>query len=129
MLPSNKITPVRPVRPHVIITDPDVTPVILEDVVREMGMSGPKVPAEQLVDHTLTILRAKPFMSSFDEEREAWFCVVRDHETNAQVTTVIGGQACTEILDAYAASGATAPLTVVLRKVDGGRYGRYYQFE
>ena len=116
-----------PVTSSQLIADPDAQPVLLAEVLEQMGMSGPRIPAKELIGHTLTIHRAKPFMSSFNEDNQAWFCVCKDHDTNAQITTVLGGGAVVDILEAYAASGQGRPLTVTLQWIEGGRFGGYYQ--
>ena len=103
--------------------------VSLTKILQEMGLSGPRVPAEQLVDVTFTILRAKPFQSSFNEEAHAWFCVCQEKGSSEVITTVFGGQAVVDILDALVATGLTNPLEVTLRRVSGGRFGRYYVLE
>lgn len=101
----------------------------LTKVLQEMGLSGPRVPAEQLVDTTFTILRGKPFQSSFQEDAHAWFCVCKAKDGGEVFTTVLGGQAVVDILDALVATGLTNPLEVTLRQVSGGRFGRYYVLE
>lgn len=103
--------------------------VSLAAVLQEMGLSGARVPAEQLVDTTFTILRAKPFASSFAADSHAWFCVCRAKDGGDVFTTVLGGQAVVDILDALVATGMTNPIEVTLRQVSGGRFGRYYVLE
>jgi len=110
-----------------LIADVETEPVMLANVLEQMGMSGPRIPAKELVGHTLTIFRAKPFLSSFNDDAQAWFCVCKDHDTNAQITTVLGGGAVVDILGAYAESGQNRPLTVTLQWIEGGRFGGYYQ--
>ena len=101
----------------------------LSKILSEMGLSGPRIPAEQLIDRSFVILRAKPFQSSFNEQAHAWFCVCKDALTNETFTTVLGGTACVDVIDALAAAGMTNPLEVTLRQVSGGHYGRYYVLE
>ena len=117
-------------RPALVYVANEAQPVIsLEKVLNEMGISGPRIAAEQLVDQTFIILRAKPFQSSFNEEAHAWFCVCKDKSTGVVFTTVLGGMAVVDILDALATTGMHNPLEVTLRKVAKGRYGRYYVLE
>jgi hypothetical protein len=94
-----------------------------------MGLSGPRIPAENLVDERFIIMGAKAFQSSFAEDKHAYFCVCKNSSTGEIFTTTLGGQACVDILDALAASEFSSPLEVTLREVEGGRFGRYYQFE
>lgn len=110
----------------------DLQPIPLLDVLKEMGLSGPRVPAEQLVDQTFTILAAKPFGSAYDDNAHAYFCVCMDVVTRETFTTVLGGQAVVDILDALAAQNFQAPLTATLRRVAQGKYaakGGYYSLE
>ena len=112
-----------------IVADPDAKPIVLNDVLREMGMAGKPVKSRDLVDHTLIISRAKPFASSFDPTSDAWFVVALDVESGEQITTVLGGAAVVEVLDAYAQHGQGAPLQVVLRWNEGGSFSGYYTLE
>lgn len=127
--PNTQLQPVAPVRPRQIVADASAAPVVLADVLREMGMAGIPVKARELVGHTLIISRAKPFASSFDPTSDAWFVVARDLDTNNDVTTVLGGAAVVEILEAYANHGNGAPLQVKLAWNEGGSFSGYYTFE
>jgi len=111
------------------VADKTLTVVSLAAMLQEMGLSGPRVPAEQLVDQTFTILRGKPFQSSYNEDAHAWFCVCQEQGGGDVFTTVLGGMAVVDILDALVATGMTNPLEVTLRLVVGGRFGRYYVLE
>ena len=120
---------VREFSPVVYVAN-EAQPVIsLEKVLSEMGISGPRVAAEQLIDQTFIILRAKAFQSSYNEQAHAWFCVCKDKETGVVFTTVLGGMAVVDILDALVTTGMRNPLEVTLRRVAKGRYGRYYVLE
>jgi hypothetical protein len=112
-----------------IVADPDAKPLVLADVLREMGMAGRPVKAKEIVGHTIIINRAKPFVSSFDPTSDAWFVVAFDVDLGEQVTTVLGGTAVVEILEAYAAHGSGSPLQVKLNWNDGGSFIGYYTFE
>lgn len=103
--------------------------VTLGSILKEMGISGPRVPADQLVDQVFVILRGKAFQSSYNEAAHAWFCVCKDSHTGELFTTVLGGGAVVDVLDALVATGLPNPLEVTLRQVVGGRYGRYYVLE
>lgn len=110
----------------------DMQPIALLDVMREMGISGPRIPAEQLVDQTFVILAAKPFASAYKEGTHAYFCVCSDAGTGELFTSVLGGQAVVDIIDALASTNFQAPLRVTLRKIAQGKYaakGGYYSLE
>ncbi len=109
--------------------DPKLKPVLLAGILQEMGLSGPRIPASELVDRTFIITGAKPFESSFKGGEHAWFCVCVDPELGEVFTTVLGGLAVVDIIDALAKAGLSAPLQVTMRQVQGGRYGRYYVLE
>ena len=111
-----------------IIADVDQDPLVIGDVLRTLGLSGPRIPAEELKGETFTILRAKPFVSSFDETKSAWFCVIKLPKDDQPYTTVLGGGAVVDILEAVAAMEYERPIQVTLEWVEGGRYGGYYQF-
>ncbi len=101
----------------------------LSKITEQMGLTGPRIPAQDLVDKPFIILAAKTFGSSFDAERHAYFCIIRDVETDQILTTVLGGFAVTDILDAVVNSEFREPLLCTLRKHQGGRYGSYYVLE
>lgn len=105
----------------------DKAPVLLAEVLQQMGLSGPRVPAEHLKGQTITIYRAKPFQSSFNKDRNAWFCVFSYEPGGELFTTVLGGTAVVEILEAFAALGGDQPLTVTIDWVESGAFGGYYQ--
>jgi len=113
-------------RPLQYVANTSYEPVSLTKILTEMGLTGPRIPAAQLVDQSFIILRAKPFQSAYDEQAHAWFCVCTDVATGENFTTVLGGQAVVDVIDALAATGFEKPLVVTLRLVQGGRYGRYY---
>lgn len=126
---TGEIIEVSPRPAMAYVADKAQPAVSLAKILQEMGISGPRVPAEQLVDDTFVILRAKPFQSSFNEEAHAWFCVCQAKGGEEVFTTVLGGQAVVDILDALVSTGITNPLEVTLRQVAGGRFGRYYVLE
>lgn len=106
-----------------------LAPYPLSEILKKLGLSGPRVPAEQLVGQPFVILAAKTFGSAYDPRRHAYFCVCAYATTGETFTTVLGGWAVVDILDAVANSGFDQPLQVTLRQVEGGRYGRYYVLE
>jgi len=106
-----------------------LTPYPLKAILAKYGLSGPRVPAKSLIDKTFVIRGAKPFPSTYDPNKHAYFCVCVDLETGELFTTVLGGSAVVDILDAIANTDLQQPLEVTMRLVEGGRYGRYYVLE
>jgi hypothetical protein len=117
------------VQPWAIPINRELEPVEYTDLANQMGISGPRVPAENLVDTKFIIMGAKAYQSSFDEEKHVYFCVCKDVNTGEIFTTSLGGQAVVDILDACVAAKFEHPLAVTLRQVKGGSYGRYYTLE
>jgi hypothetical protein len=111
------------------IADKTQPTVSLTKLLNDMGLAGVRVPASELIDRKFLIVRAKPFQSAYNEEAHAWFCVCIDPDINEVFTTVLGGKAVVDILDALTATGIDNPLEVTLRQVKGGRYGKYYVLE
>jgi len=111
------------------IADKTQPTVSLTKLLNDMGLAGVRVPASELIDRKFMIIRAKPFQSAYNEEAHAWFCVCIDPDVNEVFTTVLGGKAVVDILDALTATGIDNPLEVTLRQVKGGRYGKYYVLE
>jgi len=111
------------------IADKTQPTVSLTKLLTDMGLAGVRVPASELIDRKFLIIRAKPFQSAYNEEAHAWFCVCIDPDVNEVFTTVLGGKAVVDILDALTATGIDNPLEVTLRQVKGGRYGKYYVLE
>ena len=96
----------------------------------EMGLGGPHMKAEDLVDETFLITGAKQFKSSFKgQDRSPFFCRCFNQEDDEAFTTVLGGTQPTEILEAYIAAGGNRPLRVTLRFVKQGGYEGYYVIE
>jgi hypothetical protein len=106
-----------------------LVPVRLSEILQKLGISGPRIAAEALVDHEFTITGCKAFPSAFKEHEHAYFVVAKDARTGEIFTTVLGGMAVTEILDALVAVSFNSPLTVTLRWNEGGRFQGYYTLE
>lgn len=102
----------------------------LSSILAEMGISGPRIPAESLIDQTFVIRAAKAFQSSYQEQAHAYFCVIAMVDTGEVLTSVLGGQAVVDIIDSLCAAGLDSPLEVTLRyKAGGGRFSGYYYLE
>lgn len=127
--PQLELVNVQSRAPMPYVSDKAMPVVRLSNLLQEMGLAGPRIPAEQLVGTTFTILRGKPFQSSFQSDAHAWFCVCRSKDTQDVFTTVLGGQAVVDILDALVATGMSNPLEVTLQWKEGGNFSGYYVLE
>lgn len=112
-----------------IIAVPTDEPFEWRKFAEERLLTGTPITAEELVNKTFDIMRAKRFDSSFEGQDHAWYCVVRPVGQDEVFAVTLGGQAVVEILDAYASTGNTRPLRVKLGFVAGGKYNGYYIFE
>jgi hypothetical protein len=115
--------------PFVLGIDRNLEPVEYSVIAAELGISGPRVPAENLIDTTFIILGAKSYQSSYKDENHVYFCVCKDAATKEVFTTSLGGAAVVDVLDALVATKFNRPLKVTLRQVEGGKFGRYYVLE
>jgi hypothetical protein len=114
--------------PAVIISQPDQPPLVLADALQQLGISGPPRKAEELIDQTFTIRRARTFPSKYEGQKYAYFCVCVDTEGEL-FTTILGGAACTDILDGLQQLAPNRSFVVTLRWKEGGRYEGYYTLE
>ena len=112
----------------IILANRDAEPIVFSQIVREMGLSGPTVPMVELVGQVITILRAKPFQSKYEGKKNPWFCVFLMEGDDQPYTTTIGGSACVEMLEAFAAAEIDRPFQVKIEWVEAGRHDGYYQF-
>ena len=112
-----------------IVTQSDAEPLDWSQFARQAGLRGTPITAEEMVDMTFDIMRAKSFGSSFEGQDHVWFCIVRPIEQDELFEVSLGGQAVVEILDAYAKSGHNNPLRVKLAYKKGGKFSVYYTFE
>lgn len=112
-----------------ITTQSDMTPLDWAHFAKQAGLRGTPIAAEELVNKTFDITRAKRFESSFEGQDHVWFCIVKPVEQDEVFEVALGGQAVVEILDAYAASGLANPLRVTLSYKKGGKFSGYYTFE
>ncbi len=116
-------------RRYAIASDPALQSVRLKDIRDEVAPQGEQIPAENLVDRPFQILRGKAFGSRFQEQSHAYFIVGVLTDSGELFNTVLGGQAVVEVLDAWSDMGRGERLEVVLHKVEGGKYGKYYVLE
>lgn len=112
-----------------IIASPKAPVVNYGEYVRRAGLAGEPTTAENLVNTTFDILRAKPFDSSFEAQDHAWYCVVRPVDSDKLYSVTLGGQAVVEVLDIFSQSNENGALRVTLRYKQGGKYNGYYFFE
>lgn len=117
------------VDPNAIIAQPDAEPFEWRKFAEQQYLTGTPVTAEDLIGKEFDILRAKLFLSSFEGQDHAWYCVVREVGEKEVKAVTLGGQAVVEILDAYAATGNNRPLRVKLAFTQGGKFQGYYSFE
>ena len=110
-------------------SDIAAAPVGVSDVKEGLGLPTVQIKAAELVDQTFIIVKARAFVSSFAKGETAYFCVCTHVDTGELFSTVLGGQGVVDFLDLYFGSGRVNPLRVTLRKVKGGRFGRYYVLE
>jgi hypothetical protein len=120
---------IKGLQPWVMPINRDLPPMEYADLANTLGISGPRVPAENLVDTHFIILGAKAYSSSFQEDKHVYFCVCKDTSTGEIFTTSLGGQAVVDILDACVSANFNRPLAVTLRHVDGGKFHGYYTLE
>jgi len=109
--------------------DRGLKPRKLGDVKEQMGEVTQKIKAVDLIDKPFVILSAKAFPSTLKQGSYAYYCECSNPKSGELFATVLGGGAVVEMLDKWCASGLMEPLLVTLRKVSGGRYGRYYVLE
>jgi len=113
---------------QVIQGKPDVPPVVLSQVLQELGLSGPQRKAEELIDQQFTIVRARAFPSKYEGQDHAYYCVCADK--NGEIfTIVLGGFAVVDVLDALRTAAPDRAYIVTLRFKEGGRYSGYYVLE
>lgn len=126
-------------------------PVDLAAVKERLDPQGRKVKAADLVDQTFTIVELHPYESSLNKEAPTVYWVKAVDAQGELFNTTLGGKQLVEALGNVAALnaeaataremgddarvaeleelGADRPLTVTLRQVKGGKFGRYYTFE
>jgi len=112
-----------------ITTQASETPLDWSQFAKQAGLRGTPIAAEDLVNKTFDIMRAKQFESSYEGQDHAWFCIVRPVDQDEVFEVTLGGQAVVEILDAYSKSGLQNPLRVKLTYKAGGKFKGYYNFE
>lgn len=104
-------------------------PVELKSVRADLGLDLPIVKAEDLVDSTFIIRKAKVWESTLKHGGVVYFCTCASFPDGELFNTNLGGDAVVEILSKAFAAGVVAPLKVTLRKISGGKFGRYYILE
>lgn len=97
----------------------------LEQMMKDAGIFAEHHQARELCDMALVLLSARPFKSSYDPSKKAYFCTFTD-EDEKRYTTVLGGGAVVPILDALIKTGFRSPLAVTLEFVEQGQNDGYY---
>jgi len=105
------------------------TPIRWGEIREKLAPQGEGIPAIDLVDHELTLLRMKQFPSRFDNQEYAYWVVFYDETDQKMVNTVLGGSACIEVFDALIEAGLEQPVLFILRWNEGGAYSGYYTLE
>lgn len=111
------------------IADMERKKIKLSEIMDEVAPTGVKLPTDNVVGRTFTIIRARAFESSFQEQTHAYFVVGYDDEEDLLFNTVLGGAAVVDILDLWAAQGRREPIEVKLVWNEGGKYKGYYTLE
>lgn len=104
-------------------------PIVLRDEMEALGLLAPHIQAKELIGQTFIIFKAKTFPGMGDPNRPPYFCHCTDLKKEEVWTVVLGGQAVTEVLTGYIATGLNKPIQVTLGWVEGGAYGGYFVFE
>lgn len=153
---SEKLTPddaqsiiKRATNPYALNTT--LKPVDLAFIRETLNPQGRKVKAEDLIDTKFTIVEVHPYESTFEGgQPTVYWCKCVDDKGELFNTTLGGQKLCQALADVCAlnaaaftaaqmgnddevakleALGANRPLTITLRQVHGGKFGRYYDFE
>lgn len=131
IVPEGETLPVaQPINNGNFLPNTQLQAVSLMELLKDAGLYGPQIPADQLIDHRFTIRAAKQFQSSFKEGEHAYFVTAFDTETGEVFTTVLGGKAVVDMIDLLAQSNFQAPVIVTLRWQEGkGKFKGYYTLE
>lgn len=131
--------------------DTSLAPVDWRTTRERFDPQGERVAAQDLVDHTFTIVDFRPVESTLSTKTDHFYyckCVSPD---GVLFNTILGGQGVVEVLDSFdslraayveaegladvdrmaelKAFGAMAPITVTLRYKRGGKYSGYYYLD
>ncbi len=126
-------------------------PVDLAALKEKIDPQGRKVKARDLIDTTFTIVEMRPVESTLNPEQDHYYWVKAVDGAGELMNFSLSSQRLVEALDDIAALnaelasaremgddervkeleevGAGRPMTLTLREVKGGKYGRYYTFE
>lgn len=111
------------------IADPTADAVSYDEIMVQMGYAGERVQAADIVGRSFTLLRAKPYNSSFDAEKQVFFCVIKLDGEQEENTVSLGGVAIVEAINDLLSLGMVNPVHVTLLRKDGeADKERYYYF-
>lgn len=109
-----------------LITRHNDDPVVLGEVLSELGLPSMQVKATDLVGQTFNIVSAAEFDSQFEGQGRVYYCVVKMDKDDNLYSVVFGGMAVIHVLSMYIDAGRGRPLRVTLNFVDQGRHDGYY---
>lgn len=112
-----------------MFADMNKKPIDLRKEMEELGLFAPHIKAKELIGETFIIFKAKPFESKYEQEYSPYFCNCTDLKHTEVWTTVLGGQAVTELLSKYIALETGKPIKVTLGWVEGGSHDGYFTIE
>ena len=99
-----------------------LTPTPLAQVLAEINPTGTQVKLADVVDHTIVVWNVNPFVGEYGP---AAFVLFTD-ENNILYNTIIGQ---TVLLPKLCMVMDRLPVSAVVRKIEGGQFGYYYDFE
>lgn len=100
----------------------NLTPTPLAQVLAEINPTGTQVKLADVVDHTIVVWNVNPFVGEYGP---AAFVIFTD-ENNILYNTIIGQ---TVLLPKLCMVMDRLPVSAVVRKIEGGQFGYYYDFE
>lgn len=109
--------------------DMSLPPLELKEIMEEIAPVGEQIPAEELIDKTFTIVRARPVESSYGGQTHFYFTVGQLEKEGTLFNTVLGGGAVLDVLDAWSRVRRMEPLRCTLKWNTGGKYKGYYTLE
>lgn len=112
-----------------LLTDSATKPINLREEMESLGLIGPHIKAEDLVDQTFVVFAAKRCLSKKYPDSPYYFCNCTDKEKSETFSTTLGGAAVVEMLDKYIAAGVNKPFEVTLRFIEEGSHDGYYVIE
>lgn len=126
---ANDALAVPEARQQEMFADMEKKPINLRKEMEKLGLVAQHIKAKDLIGETFVIFKARTFASKYDTERDPYFCHCTDLKHTEVWTTVLGGQAVTEILEGFIALETGKPIQVTLGFVEGGAHDGYFIIE